>query len=101
VRVLNWLLFVPSSWAEPATVVAGTTREGTVLDSVRSVCVGTASLRWRARQVRVVVWPLIARSAWVQSATVLAVTTGEGAATASVRLVGVSIASHCGGLHYR
>ena len=42
-RPLFWPLFARSAWAQPATVVAGTTVEGTTLASVLFVGVGTAS----------------------------------------------------------
>jgi hypothetical protein len=43
VRALLWTLFAPSALAQPATVVGGTTGEGTALASVRSVGLGSAS----------------------------------------------------------
>jgi hypothetical protein len=65
---LLWSLFARSAWAQPATLVAGTTVEGAALASVRSVRVGSASHSlWRTRQVRALLWPLIDRSAWAQS----------------------------------
>jgi hypothetical protein len=36
-----WSLFARSAWAKPATVVTFTTLEGTALDSVRSVGMGS------------------------------------------------------------
>jgi hypothetical protein len=89
VRTLLWPLIAWSAWAQPATVVAGTTGEGSALASVWSVDVGSASHWWRARQMRAMLWPLFARSAWSQPATVVAGTAGEGVALASVRSVGV------------
>jgi hypothetical protein len=44
VRALLWPLLTRSEWAQPATVLAGTTSEGAALDSVRLVDVGSASL---------------------------------------------------------
>ena len=41
-KALLWPLFDRSAWAQPATVVAGTRFEGTDVDSVRSVSVGSA-----------------------------------------------------------
>jgi hypothetical protein len=43
VRPLFWPLFARSAWAQPDTVVAGTTVEGTTLAYVLFVGVGTAS----------------------------------------------------------
>jgi hypothetical protein len=40
---LHWPLSARSAWAQPATVVAGKTREGAVLASVRSVGMVSAS----------------------------------------------------------
>jgi hypothetical protein len=40
IRALLWPLFAWSSWAQPATVVAGTTGEGVDLSFVRSVDLG-------------------------------------------------------------
>jgi hypothetical protein len=37
VRTLLWSLFARSAWAQPATVVAGTTVQGAALASVRLV----------------------------------------------------------------
>jgi hypothetical protein len=43
VRALLWPLFAPSAWAQPATVVAGTTGKDAAVASVRRVSVGSAS----------------------------------------------------------
>jgi hypothetical protein len=44
VRAQLWPLFAWLAWAQPATVVAGTTGEGVVLASDLLVGVGSASL---------------------------------------------------------
>jgi hypothetical protein len=69
VRALLWPIFAGWAWAQPATVMAGTTAEGVALATLLSVRVGSAS-HWGGR------------------ATV------EDAAVASVRLVGVGPDSH-------
>jgi hypothetical protein len=74
VRALLWPLFFLSAWAQPATVVAGTTVEGAVL-------------------------PLFARSSYVKPATVVKGVTGEYAALACDLSVGVGSPIHCGGEH--
>jgi hypothetical protein len=87
VRALLWPLFSRSAWAQPATVVAGTTGEGASVASDRYFSVGRAShccvdqdrrgrcsflyslgrrglsqqLCGRALQVRALLWPLFAR----------------------------------------
>jgi hypothetical protein len=43
VRSVLWPLFVWAAWAQPATVLAGTTGEGVDLASDSSVGVGSAS----------------------------------------------------------
>jgi hypothetical protein len=126
-RALLWPLFALSWWAQPATVMEGTTGEGAGLDTVRSVVVDSAShcgggnyrrgrcsglcslgrrghsqlLRWRARQLRELLWLLIAWSAGAQAATLIADTTVEGAVLESVRFVGERSASHFIGGHDR
>jgi hypothetical protein len=121
-----WPLFARSAWAQPATVVAGTTRESAARASVHSVGVGPASHcggghdRWgrcfcqwspgrrgirehlwrRSHQVRALLWPLFPRAACAQPATVEAGTTCQGAALAFVSWVFVGSASHCGGGHH-
>jgi hypothetical protein len=42
-RALLWPLFTRSSYAQPATVVAGSTGEGVPMSSFRSLGVGSAS----------------------------------------------------------
>jgi hypothetical protein len=69
VRTLLWPLFARSAWAQPATVMEGTTNEGADLDSVHLVGVGAASHCVEG-------------------------TTCEGAALASVGLVSVGSATH-------
>jgi hypothetical protein len=39
-----WPIFSRSAWAQPATVLLGTTSEGAILASVRSVGVGPVTL---------------------------------------------------------
>ena len=121
-RAMLWTLFALSAWAQPATVVAGTTYECVVLASVRFVgvdtdshcrgshyrcgrCCGLRSLSGRGNSQPLLAntsgedlhWPLIARSACAQPATVVEGTTGERAALDSVSMFGVGSASHCGG----
>jgi hypothetical protein len=86
-RALLCPLLARSAWAQPATVLAGTTRESAVLASVRLVGVGqviqcggvldrlghssglrslgrrgsSQPLRWRARQLTALMWTLFAR----------------------------------------
>jgi hypothetical protein len=67
-------LFTLSEWAQPATLVPGTTGEGAAL-----LCsIGRRGIRQpvvEAQQVRALFKPLIALSAFTQPATVLAGTT--------------------------
>jgi hypothetical protein len=51
VRDLLWPLFAWSAWAQPPTVVAGTTGEGSALVCVRLVCLGYAR-HWGGGQER-------------------------------------------------
>jgi hypothetical protein len=107
---LLWPLYARSAWAQAATALVGTTAEGTDLDSVHLVMVGSAThcggghdclgycsdlfslgrrghrqkLRCRARQMRALLWPLFARSAWTQKLTVVANTSDGFAALSSV-----------------
>jgi sugar/nucleoside kinase (ribokinase family) len=74
VRALLWPQFARSLWAQPATVVVGTTGEG---DALASVCL----------------------SAWAQPATVVTGTAGGGTSLVSVRSVGMCSVSHYVGVH--
>jgi hypothetical protein len=71
-RALLLPLFYRSAWAQPATVVAGTTVDGAAL----------ASVRWLGL---------------CQPATVVVGTRVEGASLISVRFIGEGSASHSGG----
>jgi hypothetical protein len=103
VRALFWPLFDRSSWAQPDTLMEGTTGVGAALASFRSFGVGSdnhcggghyssgrcSGLRTFVRrglsqplgrldrQVRSLLRPLFAWLAWTQAATVLAATTGR------------------------
>jgi hypothetical protein len=74
VRVPLCSLFHQSAWAQPASVLDGTTGKVAALASVSSVGVGS-------------------------TATAVAGTTGDGSALAPVCLVGMGSTSHCGGRH--
>jgi hypothetical protein len=101
-RALRKPLLARATWAQPATVVAGTSVKGASLNSGSISRLGLSqTLWWRARVVRAVLLHLFATLAWAQPAIVVAGTTGEGVALASVRLVGVGPESHCGGRQYR
>jgi hypothetical protein len=57
-------LFALSAWAQPATVLAGSTGEGAALVSVRSLVVVSDSHCGCGRdKVRTLLWPLFAWSA--------------------------------------
>jgi hypothetical protein len=89
VRAKLWPLFHRSAWAEPASVLAGTTGEGAEL-ACSPGRRGFSQPVWRrARQVRALLWPLFDRLAWAQPAKMVADTTDEGAAPASVSWVDV------------
>jgi hypothetical protein len=113
VRAMFWPLFPRSAWAQPATVVAGTTGEGLAVASVRLVGVGLARSELACKSgegfdlasirsvgvgteshcgggIDSLLKSLYARSVWAQSVTMLAGTSVEGAVVASVRSVGVA-----------
>jgi hypothetical protein len=120
-------MFVLSAWAQPATVLAGTTVEGSSVASDRLVGVGSVShsgrghyrcgrcsglcslgrrgfsqpLLLRTRKLRALFWPLFAWSSWAQPATVEAGAKSEIVALASIRSICVVSTSHCCGRHDR
>jgi hypothetical protein len=96
VRALLWPLFARSEWAQPATVVEGTTGEGAAPCSVRLVGVSSESHCCGGTTGDALIWPPIACLAWTDAATEVASSKDEGAGLASVRSVGVGRARHCG-----
>jgi hypothetical protein len=94
VRALLWPLFARSAWDEPATVVAGTTREGAALASVRSVGLGSTSQCVCGKTGVGASLACVRLWAWALPANVVAGTTGDVAALVSVPSVGVGTVSH-------
>ena len=89
---MHWPLF---AWAQPATVLAGTTFDDAPLATFRLFSVDSASHLARTTGEGAALLFLLGRL-WPQPATAVVGTIGEGAALFSHRQLGLGSASHCG-----